>query len=88
MRALAHSSLIVVSRPKSGEQTPWLDDKHVVFGEVIDGAKTVKNMELLGSTTGKPKKKARVLFNTIVIIFVIVLIIVLVEITCCQNSII
>ncbi|CAM9325609.1 unnamed protein product [Ascophyllum nodosum] len=38
-------------------KTPWLDDKHVVFGEVIDGAKTVKNMELLGSTTGKPKKK-------------------------------
>ncbi|CAM9867017.1 unnamed protein product [Scytosiphon promiscuus] len=38
-------------------KTPWLDDKHVVFGEVIDGARTVKDIELLGSSSGKPSKK-------------------------------
>ncbi|CAM9850243.1 unnamed protein product, partial [Sphacelaria rigidula] len=38
-------------------KTPWLDDKHVVFGEVMDGARTLKNMELLGSSSGKVKKK-------------------------------
>ncbi|CAM9249193.1 unnamed protein product [Discosporangium mesarthrocarpum] len=37
--------------------TPWLDDKHVVFGDVIDGVKTVKNIEALGTAGGNPKKK-------------------------------
>ena len=40
-------------------QTPWLDDKHVVFGEVIDGARTVKDLELLGSNSGKTSKTVR-----------------------------
>lgn len=43
------------------EQTPWLDDKHVVFGEVIDGARTVKDIELLGSNSGKTSKAVRAL---------------------------
>lgn len=38
-------------------KTPWLDDKHVVFGEMLDGARTLKNLELLGSANGKVKKK-------------------------------
>lgn len=37
--------------------TPWLDKKHVVFGKVIEGLDVVKQMESLGSDSGKPKKK-------------------------------
>lgn len=48
-----------VSAVASCEQTPWLDDKHVVFGEVIDGARTVKDIELLGSSSGKTSKTVR-----------------------------
>ena len=38
------------------QKTPWLDGKHVVFGEVIDGFKTLHNMEAAGSTNGTPTK--------------------------------
>ncbi|PRT53006.1 Peptidyl-prolyl cis-trans isomerase [Wickerhamiella sorbophila] len=32
---------------------PWLDGKHVVFGEVTDGIEIVKKIESYGSQTGK-----------------------------------
>ncbi|EWC43628.1 peptidyl-prolyl cis-trans isomerase [Drechslerella stenobrocha 248] len=36
--------------------TSWLDGKHVVFGEVVDGFEIVKKIESYGSGNGKPKK--------------------------------
>merc|ERR1719195_555824 len=38
-------------------ETPWLDGKHVVFGEVIDGKDVVADMEKQGQRNGTPKCK-------------------------------
>lgn len=37
--------------------TPWLNGKHVVFGEVTEGSDLVKKIEALGSDSGKTKSK-------------------------------
>jgi cyclophilin family peptidyl-prolyl cis-trans isomerase len=33
--------------------TPWLDGKHTIFGEVVEGKDTLKALESAGSPTGK-----------------------------------
>lgn len=42
------------------EKTPWLDGKHVVFGEVVEGKDVVKKMESYGTEDGKPKATIRI----------------------------
>jgi len=41
-------------------KTAWLDDKHVVFGSVIDGMDVVKKVEGVGSQEGTTSKKVTV----------------------------
>lgn len=39
------------------DKTDWLDGKHVVFGEMVEGMDIVRQMEAQGSKDGKPKQK-------------------------------
>ncbi|MER8044589.1 peptidylprolyl isomerase [Streptomyces sp. NPDC094032] len=46
--------------------TDWLDGKHVVFGEVVEGSDLVKKIEGLGSQSGATKAKIAVAASGIV----------------------
>mmetsp|Transcript_43748 Transcript_43748/g.71126 ORF Transcript_43748/g.71126 Transcript_43748/m.71126 type:complete len:171 (+) Transcript_43748:103-615(+) len=37
-------------------KTDWLDGKHVVFGQVVDGMDVVRKVEAVGSQSGKTSK--------------------------------
>ncbi|CAH0559900.1 unnamed protein product [Brassicogethes aeneus] len=41
-------------------KTSWLDNKHVVFGSVVEGMDIVRKLETLGSQSGKTAKKITV----------------------------
>lgn len=37
--------------------TPWLDGKHTIFGEVVEGKETLQALEKAGSQSGKTSEK-------------------------------
>ena len=41
-------------------KTEWLDGKHVVFGQVVEGMDVVQKMEALGSSSGRTKGKIEI----------------------------
>ncbi|MEG3439055.1 peptidylprolyl isomerase [Pannus brasiliensis CCIBt3594] len=36
-------------------ETPWLDGKHVVFGQVVEGIEVIQAMEKVGTDSGRTK---------------------------------
>ncbi|VVB10306.1 unnamed protein product [Arabis nemorensis] len=39
------------------DETSWLDGKHVVFGQIVEGMDVVKAIEKIGSKSGKTSKR-------------------------------
>lgn len=42
------------------KSTPWLDDRHVVFGRVVSGLDVVRRVEAAGTRSGRPRTSVRV----------------------------
>ena len=40
--------------------TPWLDDNHTIFGEIVDGMDALKALEARGSQDGAPSEDLRI----------------------------
>ena len=45
--------------------TPWLDGKHTIFGEVVEGMDTLKTLEKFGSRAGRPSEPLKMVKATI-----------------------
>lgn len=41
-------------------ETPWLDGKHVVFGSVSNGLEVLKNIEKVGSSSGRTSQVVKI----------------------------
>jgi peptidyl-prolyl cis-trans isomerase B (cyclophilin B) len=37
--------------------TPWLDGKHTIFGEVVEGMGTLQELERRGTQSGQPREE-------------------------------
>ena len=48
-------------------ETPWLDGKHTIFGEIVEGMETAKALESFGSKSGRPSKMLKMIRNTITV---------------------
>jgi hypothetical protein len=46
--------------------TPWLDGRHVVFGEVVEGMDVVREIEQVGTESGKLTSKVTIISSGIV----------------------
>ena len=42
------------------EKTAWLDGKHVVFGQVVEGMDVVRAIEKVGSGSGRTSKPVKI----------------------------
>lgn len=45
--------------------TPWLDGKHTIFGEIVEGMEALKALEAAGSESGRPKEALKITHATI-----------------------
>ena len=69
---MKHNEKYLLSMANAGKNTngsqffitfvecPWLDNKHVVFGRVIDGKNVVDELHSIASENGKPTKAAKI----------------------------
>ena len=47
-------------------KTSWLDGKHVVFGEVLEGHEILSDIEHLGSNSGTPRGRANIVDSGVI----------------------
>ncbi len=47
--------------------TPWLDGRHTIFGEVVDGMGTLQKLEAAGSQSGRPSEPLSIISATIAV---------------------